>query len=107
LYSEFEGYVSRPSLCFIYEEAKRSKAFGFARKDCGYVQKTTYGLPCACIIAMKRKEKFPIRLDDLYPHWQRLTVCGEEVYDLSVMEEWNGIQEHLKKAPSKMKLHIK
>ena len=57
---------------------------------------------------MKRKEKLPIRLDDIDPHWQRLSACGEEDdYDFSIMEKWNGIQERLKKVPKKMKLHFK
>jgi len=108
LYYELEGYVSRTTLCFIFGEAKRSKTFIFAKKDCGCVQKTSYGLPCACIIATKSKGKFPIRLDDINPHWQRLSVCGEEDdYDLSIMDKWNDIQERLKKAPYKVKLHIK
>jgi len=57
---------------------------------------------------MKIKEKLLIRLDDINPHWQMLRVCGEEVDDdFSVMEEWNDIQECLKKVLYKMKLHIK
>jgi hypothetical protein len=57
LFSELEGYVSRGTLDFIYDELTRSKTFGFAKEDCGCVQKTGCGLPCACIIAMKRKKK--------------------------------------------------
>jgi len=86
LYSELEGYVSRPALHFIFEETKQSKTFNFSMKDC--VQKTSYRLPCACILAIKRKKKLHIRLDGIDPHWQRLSVCGEEVDDdFSVMEE--------------------
>jgi hypothetical protein len=105
LYYELEGYVPRPALCFIFRE---TMTFSFAKKDCGCVQKTPYGFPCACIVAMKRKGKLSIRLDDIDPHWQRLSACGEEDdYDFSIMEKWNGIQERLKKAYFKMKLHIK
>jgi len=47
-------------------------------------------------------------LDDVYPHWQRLTVLGEEVDEnFSTVEEWNAIQERLERTPYKMKLHIK
>jgi len=57
---------------------------------------------------MKRKGKLPIRLDEIDSHWQRLNVQGKEVDDdFSVMKEWNGIQERLKKVPKKMKLHFK
>jgi len=69
---------------------------------------TTYGVPYACIIVVKRKKKSPILLDEIHPHWQRLSVHGKEVDEhFSMMEEWNAIQECLKRAPYKMKLHIK
>jgi len=85
---EFKGYVSRRALKFIYEEMKRSKTFDFGNEDCGCVQKTLYGLPCVCIIVIKSKQKLPLILDDIYPHWKRLSVQGEEVDDdFFVMEE--------------------
>jgi hypothetical protein len=31
------------------------------------------------VIAEKRKKKFPILLDEIHPHLQRLSVIGEEV----------------------------
>jgi len=47
-------------------------------------------------------------LDEIHPHWRRLSVIGEEVdVNFSVMEEWNSIQERLKRSPYKMKLFIK
>jgi hypothetical protein len=88
LFSELEGYVSRAALGFIDDELTRSRTFGFDKEDCGCVQKTSYALPCACIIAMKRKKKFPILLDEVHPHWQRLSVHGEEVDEhFSVTED--------------------
>jgi len=105
---ELEGYVSRRALKFIYDELKRSKTFAFDKEDCGCVQKTSHGLPCACIIAMKSNQKLPLVLDDIYPRWKRLSLQGEEIDDdFSVMEEWNGIQERLKTSPYNMKLYIK
>lgn len=65
LYYELEGCISRAALGFIFEEVKCSKTFDFAKKDCGCVIKTSYGLPCVCILAMKIKQTFPIRLDDI------------------------------------------
>jgi len=50
----------------------------------------------------------PILLDEIHPHWRRLCVIGEEVdANFSVMEEWNAIQERVKRALYKMKLFIK
>jgi len=68
LFSELEGYVSRAALGFIDEELQRSRTFGFAQEDCGCVQMITFGLPCACIIAEKRKKKFLILLDEIHPN---------------------------------------
>jgi len=68
---------------------------------------TTYGLPCACIIVEKRKKKLPILFDEMHPHWQRLSVIGEEVdAHFSVTEEWNAIQERLKRAVVATKVSI-
>ncbi|KEH19766.1 hypothetical protein MTR_8g468040 [Medicago truncatula] len=85
LCSQFEGYESRAALGFMDDELACSRTFGFDKEDCGCVQKTSYELPCACIIVEKRKKKFPILLD----------------------KEWNVIEKRLKRAPYKMKLHIK
>ena len=74
---ELEGYVSRRALKFIYDELKRSKTFTFDKEDCGCVQKTSYRLPCACIIVVKSNQKLPLDLDDIYPHWKRLGLQGE------------------------------
>jgi hypothetical protein len=95
-----EGYVSRAALDFIDEELQCSRTFGFAKEDCGCLQMITFGLPCACIIAEKRKKILPILSDEIHPHWQRLSVIGQEVdAHFSVTEEWIAIQESLKRAP--------
>jgi len=47
-------------------------------------------------------------LDEIHPHWRRLSVIGEDVDAIfSVMKEWNAIQERLKRASYKMKLFMK
>jgi len=63
-------------LFFIDDKLQRSRTFNFAKEDCGCVQMTTYKLICACIIAEKRKKKLSILLDEIHPHWQRLSVHG-------------------------------
>jgi len=57
LYYELEGCVSRVALSFIFEEAKFFKTTDFVKKNYGCVIKTSYGLPCACTLAMKIKKK--------------------------------------------------
>ena len=66
LFSELEGYVSKATLGFIDEEFERSRRFGFAKEDCGCVKMATFGLPCACILAEKRKKKLYVLLDEIH-----------------------------------------
>jgi len=70
LFSELEGYVSRAALSFIDDQLQRSRTFDFAKEDCGCVQMTTYGLPCACIIAEKRKKICLF-------YWMKYTLIGK------------------------------
>jgi len=58
------------------------------KKSCGCVIKTSYGLPCACIITMKIHHNKLIRLDEIDRHWQRLCMGEESNEDgFSVLEE--------------------
>jgi len=78
------------------------------KEICDYVQRTSYGLPCACEIATKILDDKPILLDEIHHHWHRLHM-GEESNDhgFSVDEEWNDIQQRLKRLPYEMKLEVK
>ena len=62
---------------------------------CGCVIRRTYGLPCACLIALKIERKLAIRLDEVNTHWKRLHfeegVGGDDV-EVSILEELNVIQ---------------
>jgi hypothetical protein len=72
------------------------------------VIKTLYGLPCACILAMKIGKNLSIRYDDIDLHRQKLRVGEEEGEDdFSMMDEIIGIQERIKKVSYKIKLHNK
>ncbi|KEH43031.1 hypothetical protein MTR_1g081010 [Medicago truncatula] len=42
------------------------------KEICGYVQMTSYGLPCACEIATKLLEEKPNLLDEIHHHWHSL-----------------------------------
>ncbi|AES71280.2 FAR1 DNA-binding domain protein [Medicago truncatula] len=104
------GHMSRQAMNFIFvEEARARKTLCIEKKTCGCVQRTSYGLPCACFIAMKIRHKKPIRLDEIHPHWHKLYMGEEESNEdlFSLAEEWRGIQEHLERVPFQMKLEIK
>jgi len=95
---------------FIFVEEERArKTLYIEKKTCGCVQRTSYGLPCACFIAMKIRHNKHIRLDEIHPHWHKLYMGEEESNEdlFSVVEEWRGIQERLERVPFQMKLEIK
>jgi alpha-glucosidase len=94
LYSKLVYNVSRDALRFIRGEEERSRECGRNRKKCGCVIKLTYGLPCACLLALKIEKKLPIRLDEVNTHWKRLHYEEEEgkVVEVSILEELNAIQ---------------
>jgi len=52
---------------------------------------------------MKIRKNKHIQLDDINCRWQRLCM-GEN--GISVMDEWNGVQERPKKVSYKLKQHI-
>lgn len=109
LYSGLGGHVSRYALDNIaMEESRCRETLCMNKEICGCVQRTSYGLPCACEIATKLLEEKPILLDEIHHHWQRLRM-GEESNELgfSVDDELKGIVERLKKLPFQMKLEVK
>ena len=70
--------MSRQGMNFIFVEEERARrTLCIEKKTCVCVQRTSYGLPCACFIAMKICHNKPIRLDEIHPHWHKLYM-GEE-----------------------------
>jgi hypothetical protein len=92
LYSKLVYNVSRDGLRFIRGEEVRSQECGRNRKKCGCVIKRTYGLPCACLIALKIERKLPIRLDEVNTHWKRLQIEEDDDADVFCLKEFNAIQ---------------
>jgi hypothetical protein len=97
LYSFLFYKISRAAMDHIYNEAKRVEDVGMDSKKCGCVIRRTFGLPCACLIAKKMKNKLPIRLDEIYSHWKKLcfeedAVAGEVADDYACLAEWHAIQ---------------
>ncbi|XP_058742100.1 uncharacterized protein LOC131614545 [Vicia villosa] len=112
LSSQFIGNVSRAGLNYIFHEAKRGETVGFDSVKCGCTITRTHGLPCACVITKKARLGEPIRMDEVIPHWKRLSFdddgCVEgEKSNISITSELEAIQERFSKADDNMKLHIK
>ena len=66
--------ISRKALNYIFHEAKRVVECGSDPKKCGCIIRKSYGLPCACVIAKKIRNRLPIRLDEVNSHWKKLTI---------------------------------
>jgi len=81
LYPDLGGHVSRWALDNIaLEESRYKETLCMDKEICGCVQRTSYGLPCACEIATKILEDMPILLDEIHQHWHGLHM-GEESND--------------------------
>jgi len=93
LYSGLGGHVSRFALINIdLEESRCRGTLCMDKEICGCVQRTSYGLPCACEIANKIIEDKPILLDEIHHQLHRLHMGEESDEDgFSVDDEWNSI----------------
>jgi len=61
LYYGFGGHMSRQVMNFIFlEEERARKTLCIDKRTCSCVIRTSYGLPCACFIAMKVRHNKPI-----------------------------------------------
>ena len=69
LYYGLEGYVSRYALGnIVLEEQSYRETLCMNKESCGCVQRKSYGLPCACFIAIKIRDNKPILLDEIHRH---------------------------------------
>ena len=112
LYSQLVGNVSRAALNYIFYEAKRASNVGSDSSKCGCTIVKTYGLPCACVISKKMKVDSPIGMDEVSGHWKRLSFDDDgkmksNKSNISILTEWEAIQERFLKADDATKLHIK
>jgi hypothetical protein len=73
--------ISRKALDFIFHEAKRVVKCGSDPKKCECIIRKSYGLPCACVIAKKIRNRRPIRLDEVNMHWKKVSIENGEFVD--------------------------
>lgn len=112
LYSQLVGHISQAILNFIFNEAKgEDKACSYSSKY-GCTLRKTYGLPCACLISNSMNLEKSICMDEVFTHWKRHCfdddgVMKDDKSNISIMTEWEVIQERFMKADDIMKFHIK
>ncbi|XP_014492146.1 uncharacterized protein LOC106754622 [Vigna radiata var. radiata] len=69
-YKRLVGRVSRYALELIADEVERVNKIGLDSARCGCILSSTYGLPCACVLA--RYEPGMIPLGEIHVIWTRL-----------------------------------
>jgi len=112
LFSQLIYNISRTGLNFLFHEAKRSETTGADSSLCGCTIRTTYGLPCACIISKKKELNSPIRMDEVADHWKKLRFDDfdppkENDSKITISDELEVIMEKFAKADDTTKMHIK
>ena len=68
MFKELRGMVSRASLNMILMEFKRATQVEIEKGICGWVNRTSYGLPCAHELAELIKEGRTNPLDSVHSH---------------------------------------
>jgi len=72
LWSNLTRNISREALHHLVVEYNKALEIGTDKSKCGCLSLITYGLLCACMIALKIKNDIAIRLDGIHTHWKRL-----------------------------------
>ena len=87
LYFGLGGYVSRYVLGnIVLEKQCCRETLCMDKEICGFVQRTSYGLPCACFIAIKVHDEKHILLDEIHRHWNRLCMVFKNVSRKSLIK---------------------
>jgi len=109
LYKGLVGMVSKYALMHIAKEFNKVKVIGFDKKKCGCVLRQTYGLPCACELAIYSFGMIP--LNEVHVMWTRLSFSdlssSQSSSELSVQQEIDVILDRFNKVDIGGKLTIK
>jgi len=73
LWSNLIRNISREVLHHLVVEYNKALEIGTDKSKCGCLSLITYGLPCACMIALKINNGTAIHLDEIHTHWKRLS----------------------------------
>ncbi|XP_014492691.1 uncharacterized protein LOC106755109 [Vigna radiata var. radiata] len=108
-YKILVGRVSRYALELIADEVDRVNNIGLDNGRCGCILSSTYGLPCACILA--RYEPGMIPIGEIHVIWTRLsisrTVSTESLPEFSLDWEVKLVQERFKNVDIGEKVNIR
>ena len=97
LYKKLLDMVSRYALNQIVVEFERVNYAGIDSSHCGCVMRTTYGLPCACALAISVMGTIPF--DTIHMFWQRLRFSDQGLSEpkVSITEEMQTILKRFEK----------
>ncbi|KAJ1391958.1 MULE transposase domain [Sesbania bispinosa] len=77
LYGKLLGFVSKNAMVHIAQEMGRVEYIGIDTSTCGCKLKMTYGLPCACQLAICKMYFGFIPVEKVHAHWRRLTFTDQ------------------------------
>ncbi|XP_058783408.1 uncharacterized protein LOC131658091 [Vicia villosa] len=91
IYSQLIGNVSRAGLNYIFHRENQGETIDGDTAKCGCIITIMHGLPCACAISKKVRLCEPITMNEITPHWKRLSFdddgCVEEDSNISIISE--------------------
>jgi len=68
LWSRLIRNISREALHHLVVEYNKALEIGTDKSRCGCLSLITYGLPCACMINLKIKNRIALRLEEIHTH---------------------------------------
>ncbi|KAJ1393007.1 MULE transposase domain [Sesbania bispinosa] len=77
LYGKLFGFVSKNAMVHIAQEIRRVEYIGIDTSTCGCKLKMTYGLPCACQLAICKMYFGFIPVEKVHAHWRRITFTDQ------------------------------
>ncbi|KAJ1395525.1 FAR1-related protein [Sesbania bispinosa] len=77
LYDKLFGFVSKNAIVHIAQEMGRVEYIGIDTSTCGCKLRMTYGLPCACQLAICKMYFGFIPVEKVHAHWRRLTFTDQ------------------------------
>lgn len=72
LWSRLIRNISREVLHHLVVDYNKALEIGTDKSRCGCLSLITYGLSCACMIALKIKNDTALHLDEIHTHWKML-----------------------------------
>jgi alpha-glucosidase len=97
VFSHVQRNISREGVNQLVNEVHRVRDVGDNKSRCGFINRTTMGLSCACELSNNVRDRAPISLEVIHIRWTRLSLDEVDLVQegrptLSLEPEWAVIQ---------------